>query len=157
MWVNMMDEYDEDEYGGQHIEMKEVCAMNSKTTFSNRITIIYSQTLRHILDTCWIHTGHILDTYCRHIQLVIFFSDYILFCSTSLLRSLLLSFILKIICQHLHHRPHPNRLVKPNSINCPHIPRKLFLPDYCTMIRLTTISFANWRFYLGHNSLTYSK
>lgn len=70
--MNMMDEYDVDEYGGQHIEMKEVCAMNSKTTFSNRITIISSQTLRHILDTCWIHTGHILDTYCRHIQLVIF-------------------------------------------------------------------------------------
>ena len=156
----MMDEYDEDEYGGQHIEMKEVCAMNSKTTFSNRITIISSQTLRHILDTYWIHTGYILDTYCRHIQLVIFsviiyYFVPLRFYAASTHPVIVVHY--QIICQHLHHRPHPNRLVKPNSINCPHIPRKTFLPDYCTMIRLTTISFANWRFYLGHNSLTYSK
>ena len=57
-----MDEYDEDEYGGQHIEMKEVCAMNSKTHILKPnhyyLSTNTSTHTGHILDT----SGHILDT-----------------------------------------------------------------------------------------------
>lgn len=60
--TNVMDEYDEDEYGGQHIEMKEVCAMNSKTHILKPnhyyLSTNTSTHTGHILDT----SGHILDT-----------------------------------------------------------------------------------------------